>query len=62
MYLLQKPMIFLSNEVLAHFDIERTSLFAVIIAIFSTLLASWLLYTFIETPFLKLRDRKKFFV
>lgn len=62
MYLVQKPMISLSNDALAHFDIARSSLIAVVTAIFFTLLASWLLYTFIETPFLKLRDRKKFFV
>lgn len=62
MYLLQKPVISLTNDALAHFNIAKTSLIAIVTAIFFTLFASWLLYTLIETPFLKFRDRKKFFV
>ena len=58
MYLIEKPMISLSNEALLHYGISKTNFIAILTAFFVTLLASWLLYTFIETPFLKLRDKK----
>ena len=57
-YLLQKPMITMTNQLLLHeWNIPSNNVIAMFTAIAATLLASWLLYTWVERPFLKLREQ-----
>ncbi len=55
-YLTQKPISVLTYNVLAKLGLSASNFFTLIIIILVCCMCGWLLYTFIETPFLKLRD------
>lgn len=56
-YLTHKPVsVFIYRE-LAGFGVNASSLFAILTITLASILAGWLLYTCIETPFLKLREK-----
>ncbi len=56
-YLIHKPLIHLTLPLLARWDISSASISAAIICALISLVGGWLLYTLVETPFLKLRDK-----
>lgn len=56
-YLTHKPIIHMTQLVLPYFAVEKPSTIALVMEISLSLLGGWLLYTCIEAPFLKLRDK-----
>lgn len=56
-YLIQKQLMVLTASFLAKQGIPVTSVTTVIVATLVTVFGGWLLYTLIETPFMKLRDK-----
>lgn len=56
-YLIQKQFMVISASSLAKHGIPATSLTTLFVATITTLFGGWLLYSFIETPFMKLRDK-----
>lgn len=56
-YLTHKPLIHITHSMLSYLSISKLSMVALGIIILISLIAGWLLYTFIETPFLKLREK-----
>lgn len=56
-YLIHKPLIHLTLPVLSHWDISKGSIITAAICALVSLAGGWLLYTCVETPFLKLRDK-----
>lgn len=56
-YLTHKQLIHITHSVLAYWSIGEFSIITIIIEVLISLTAGWLLYTCIETPFLKLRDK-----
>lgn len=56
-YLTHKALIDITAKVLAKFGINGSSFITMIAAILVAVFGGWLLYTCIETPFLKLRDK-----
>lgn len=56
-YLIHKPISVIVYSELTKWRISASSLFAIITIVFVSLISGGLLYVFIETPFLKLRDK-----
>lgn len=56
-YLSHKSLIHISHSVLSYWSISKLSVAALCITILICLIGGWLLYTFIEKPFLKLREK-----
>lgn len=59
-YLIHKPISVLVYHALARFGIEPSSLLAVITVMLSSIGSGYLLYTVVEVPFLRIRDRLNF--
>jgi peptidoglycan/LPS O-acetylase OafA/YrhL len=55
-YLAHKPIMVMTHKALLQLGISLPSL-SVIIIIFISIFSGWLLYTCVETPFLKIRDK-----
>lgn len=56
-YLTHKQVIHITHSVMAYWSIGELSIITIVIEILISLGAGWLLYTYIETPFLKLRHK-----
>jgi len=56
-YLIHKPLIHVTRLALSYWGIGESSVFSTALEIMVTLAGGWLLYTFIENPFLRLRDK-----
>ena len=55
-YLVHKPLMVMTHKALLQWGITRPSL-SVLIIMFVSILGGWLLYTCVEEPFLKIRDK-----
>ena len=56
-YLTHKPIIHITQLLLSDSTIAKSNIFILLLVIFFSLIGGWLLYTCVETPFLKLRDK-----
>lgn len=56
-YLTHKQFIHLTQIAISHWTIGKYNFISLAIMILVSLIGGWLLYTLVETPFLKLRDR-----
>lgn len=56
-YLTHKQLIHITHSVMAYWSIGELNIITIVIETLISLAAGWLLYTCIETPFLKLRDK-----
>ena len=56
-YLTHKSFIHITHVVLSRWNIGESSMVTVMVEIILSLVGGWILYTCIETPFLKLRDK-----
>lgn len=56
-YLTHKQIIHISQSMLADSIIAKSNILMLLLVIFFSLLGGWILYTFVENPFLKLRDQ-----
>lgn len=56
-YLIHKPVSVLIYRAFSKFEIDPSGLIMILIITFASIVAGWLLYTCIETPFLKLREK-----
>lgn len=56
-YLIHKQLIHITQLVLSHWNIGASSILTISMEILITFMGGWLLYTCIETPFLKLRNK-----
>lgn len=56
-YLTHKQLIHITQLTLSHWNIGASNILTISIEILITLVGGWLLYTYIETPFLKLRNK-----
>ncbi|WP_419419269.1 hypothetical protein ACNVED_12095 [Legionella sp. D16C41] len=56
-YLIHKPISVLIYRAFSNTGVDASSLALILIITFANIVAGWLLYTFIEAPFLKLREK-----
>jgi peptidoglycan/LPS O-acetylase OafA/YrhL len=57
-YLTHKQFIFITYNILTYCHLNQFRFFSLIISMLVCLISGYLLYTYVEKPFLKLRDKK----